>query len=43
MPRIYRAPPPDAIKSPNNIATPSPFEAEALEEALENMAEGGVF
>ena len=36
-------PPPDAIKNnPSDVQTPSPLEAEALEDALEEMAEGGV-
>ena len=41
LPQIRRAPPPDAVTSPNNL-TPSPLEAEALEEAFEELAEGGV-
>ena len=41
LPQIRRAPPPDAVTSPNSLI-PSPLEAEALEEALEEMAEGGV-
>lgn len=42
-PKLNRMPPPDAIRNnPSDIQTPSPLEAEALEDALEEMAEGGV-
>lgn len=42
-PQIHREPPPDAIRttSDDNIM-PSPYEAEALEEAFEEMTEGGI-
>lgn len=42
LPQIRRAPPPDAAKSSPNDLTPSPLEAEALEEALEELTEGGI-
>ena len=42
LPQLRREPPPDAVRSSPNNLTPSPLEAEALEEALEEMAEGGV-
>lgn len=42
-PRIHREPPPDAIRTtPDDNIMPSPYEAEALEEVFEEMAEGGI-
>ena len=41
-PQLNRMPPPDAKRNPSDVQTPSPLEAEALEDALEEMAEGGV-
>lgn len=42
-PLIHRAPPPDAIKPNNpNELTPSPLEAEALQDMMEEMSEGGI-
>lgn len=39
----YRPQPPDVNRTPNeSIPTPSPLEAEALEDALEELTEGGV-
>lgn len=41
-PQLNRMPPPDAKRNPSDVSTPSPLEAEALEDALEEMSEGGV-
>ena len=43
-PQLNRMPPADALRvqPDNSIPTPSPLEAEALEDALEELAEGGV-
>lgn len=41
-PLLRRQPPPDAkIAKQDNIPVPSPYDAEDLEEALEEMVEGG--
>ena len=43
-PQIRRAPPPDAVKIKNKdaIPNPTPMEAEALNDAFEDLLEGGI-
>lgn len=42
-PQIHRQPPPDAkIESYNSIPVPSPLAASEIEDAIEEMLEGGV-
>ena len=42
-PQINRQPPTDVNNQPNQNQTISPLAAEAMEEAFEDLAEGGIF